>query len=337
LSGSKIVSAKSIITYTKVSKSLVSVIIPCHNASATVAQAVESVLDQKGVPFEVIVVDDGSTDGSLERLRLFGSRIRLESVTHRGAAAARNHGTSLAKGSWLQYLDADDRLLPGALERRVSFLKDGAADLVYSDWQKFHEKKAGFFEPGVVVRKVMEEVDADPVRAILTDFWVPPAAWMCRRGLAEKIGGWDETMENCEDVRFLLEAALCGARFLRIPVLGAEYRVTLEPSLSRRNRRLFYLNVMRLASEAESRWAVRGPLDRASVEALVKVYGGVARAGLETDLSIFKQARSHLERLRPGYLPAFPRRLRWLSLCVGYEQAEKLALRYRRMKRWAVI
>ena len=91
---------------------MVSILIPCYNAQAWVRQSVESALNQTYPHKEVIVVDDGSTDGSLAVLREFGNSIQLETGPNRGGNAARNRLLALSKGKWLSYLDADDYLLP---------------------------------------------------------------------------------------------------------------------------------------------------------------------------------------------------------------------------------
>ena len=91
---------------------LTSVVIPCYNAEGYVGEAIESALNQTYRPVEVIVIDDGSTDGSLDVIRSFGDRIRYESGPNRGPSAARNRGVQLARGELIQFLDADDVLHP---------------------------------------------------------------------------------------------------------------------------------------------------------------------------------------------------------------------------------
>ena len=91
---------------------LVSILIPCYNAERWIAQAIESALAQTWSEKEVIVVDDGSTDHSLEVIRQFDGRISWETGLNRGGNAARNRLLELARGEWLQYLDADDYLRP---------------------------------------------------------------------------------------------------------------------------------------------------------------------------------------------------------------------------------
>ena len=100
---------------------LVSVIIPCYNGSRFLPEAIESVLAQTYLQFEIIVVDDGSTDNSGEIATRYSS-VRCISQENQGVAAARNRGLSESKGSYLVFLDQDDRFLPNALEIGVSCL-----------------------------------------------------------------------------------------------------------------------------------------------------------------------------------------------------------------------
>src|ERR1700722_9877011 len=103
---------------------LVSIIIPCYNAERWVQEAVESCLNQSYPNIEIIVVDDGSTDRSLEILRRYGPRIKLKSGPNRGGNVARNQGFALSSGRYIQYLDADDYLEPDKIARQVRFLDE---------------------------------------------------------------------------------------------------------------------------------------------------------------------------------------------------------------------
>lgn len=94
-----------------------SIIIPTFNYGRFVGRAVESALSQPGDDFEVLVVDDGSTDDTADVLRAFGDAVDYQRHENAGAAVARNRGARRARGEWLIFLDADDSLLPGAIEQ----------------------------------------------------------------------------------------------------------------------------------------------------------------------------------------------------------------------------
>jgi glycosyltransferase involved in cell wall biosynthesis len=112
----------------------VSVVIPNYNYARFVGQAIESALSQSVKPLEVIVVDNGSTDHSLEVLRAFGDRIRLIAQQNRGQSGARNAGIEAARGELVAFLDADDVWLPRKLERQLPLFDRAEVGLVYGGY-----------------------------------------------------------------------------------------------------------------------------------------------------------------------------------------------------------
>ena len=112
--------------------SLVSVVIPAHNAAPFLRETVESALAQSWPSVEVIVVNDGSTDGTAAVLASFGDRIRVVGQRQSGVAVARNRGAAAARGTWLAFLDADDVWLPHKLERQLASAET-RTHFIYSD------------------------------------------------------------------------------------------------------------------------------------------------------------------------------------------------------------
>lgn len=110
---------------------LVSIVIPCYNGEDYVRQAIQSALDQTYKNTEVIVIDDGSTDRSLDVIRSFGNAILIKSGGRCGACSARNLGLELANGELIQFLDADDLLHPEKLTRQVPLAVTRTADVIY--------------------------------------------------------------------------------------------------------------------------------------------------------------------------------------------------------------
>src|SRR5208283_2367398 len=102
---------------------LVSVVIPTYNCGRYICETVESALGQTYSPVEIIVVDDGSTDDTRERLTTYGDRVRYIYQQNTGPAVARNRGVQDAQGDWIAFLDADDLWLPYRLELQVELLR----------------------------------------------------------------------------------------------------------------------------------------------------------------------------------------------------------------------
>ena len=102
----------------------VSVIIPCHNAEAYIGEALRSVAEQTRPPDEIIVVDDGSTDGSVRCVEESGIDLTLLRASHGNAAASRNDGIEAASGDWIAFQDADDVWYPHHLERAMALLEE---------------------------------------------------------------------------------------------------------------------------------------------------------------------------------------------------------------------
>jgi len=281
----------------------VSVVIPCFNAEATVGDAIESALGQTWRDIEVIVVDDGSNDGSAEILRGFGNRIRAEFGPNRGASAARNKGTALATGAYVQYLDADDLLAPEAIEKRVLALHDSGADVAYSDWQRFEIGADGLRRLGEIVARRMEDIDPDPEIACATAFWAPPAAILYGHHVVDAIGGWNERLPVIQDARFLFDAARGRARFVHVAAVSAFYR-RASTSLSRGNEGQFMLDVYRNGIEIQSLWEADGPLTEKRAAALAGIFDMTARTFFQLGMPEFDDAVARLKAVsgrRFGY------------------------------------
>lgn len=100
----------------------ISVILPLYNAEEYIGEALNSILSQTLKPFEIIVINDGSTDKSLSKIELFGKKIKIINQQNKGAGAARNEGIKIAKGEYLAFLDADDVWLDNKLEEQFNYL-----------------------------------------------------------------------------------------------------------------------------------------------------------------------------------------------------------------------
>ncbi|MEH2191983.1 MAG: glycosyltransferase [Nostoc sp.] len=300
---------------------LVSIIIPCYNAELFLYQTIESVFSQTFADYEIILIDDGSTDGTAEVIKSFGNKISAEFGLNRGASAARNRGTELAQGKFIQYLDADDLLEPDALETRVNALESSGADVAYSDWQKLEENETGEFLPGEVIARKIEDIHFDPQIALFTDFWAPPAALLYRREIVDAIGGWNESLPIIQDARFLLDAALVGGKFVYVSGVGANYRVHKNNSLSSRSPLGFVKDCFHNACQVEEFWKNHGGLTPNRCAALAKVYDYTARTLFMTEEKIFQENLRHLYQVDPGFGFTWPKIVGIMSILCSKQGA----------------
>jgi glycosyltransferase involved in cell wall biosynthesis len=186
-----------------VSQPGISVVIPAYNAAPFIADAVDSALRQTRPPAEVVVVDDGSTDGTLEALRGFGERVIRVRQANRRQAAARNEGVRRTHGELLAFLDADDIWEPQKLEAQVSLLRaPRAAGVVYCSVTEFTADGAER-----VVRVSREGVSTRGVLLGLTGTGGGSTP-LVRRSAFSAVGGFDEELSPCEDTDLAWRLAL---------------------------------------------------------------------------------------------------------------------------------
>lgn len=175
-----------------------------------IGEAVASVLSQDFADFELIVVDDGSTDGTASELARLGSRLRILSTPKGGVSAARNAGVSCSQGRYIAFLDSDDLWRPGKLSRQIGFM-DEHADVQICQTEEIWIRNGIRVNPKAIHRKPSGDVFLRSLDLCL----VSPSAVMMRRELFQRLGGFDETFPVCEDYDLWLRIAV----ELRIPLI----------------------------------------------------------------------------------------------------------------------
>ena len=173
----------------------VSVIIPTYNRVAMLKEAVDSVLAQGFEDLELIVVDDGSTDGTSEEIKNYGGRVKLiQQPQNRGVSAARNRGILQAKGKYIAFLDSDDLWVKGKLKIQVEFLDSNPQyPLCYTDeiWirrgKRVNPKLKHAKYSGWIFEKCLPLCTISPSSACM------------RKTLFAKVGLFDEALPVCED------------------------------------------------------------------------------------------------------------------------------------------
>jgi glycosyltransferase involved in cell wall biosynthesis len=202
---------------------VVSVIIPSFNCQRYIAETIDSVLAQTFTNFEVIIVDDGSTDNQKDVIAAYvqrDSRVRYVYQKNSGVSAARNNGFKASQGTFIAFLDSDDVWLENNLELKVNKLQDDEFGLVHSDARFIDELSQP--KPGT-----MEGEEGNLLENLL--IWkgtqVPgPSSILVRRSVIESIGGFDIDLSTSADREFFLRVA-ARYRIGRVPVVTWHYRV----------------------------------------------------------------------------------------------------------------
>ena len=175
----------------------VSVIIPTYNRELVFA-AIASVMAQRGVEFELIVVDDGSTDDTWQRLEVCAAQardvIRVVRAPHRGVAAARNIGIAMATAPLIAFLDSDDTWAPGKLARQTEFMRTNPR-CVISQTEEVWIRDGRRVNPGLRHRKRAGDIFVDSLRTCL----ISPSAAIVRAECLREAGGFDEDLIAAED------------------------------------------------------------------------------------------------------------------------------------------
>lgn len=183
------------------SRPLVSVIVPFRDAASSLARTIDSVLDLKG-SVELLLVDNGSTDGSLELAERYRDRARVLQEPLTGGNRARNRGALVARGQWLLFLDADDWLDPDYLDRVVVAIERSHGDLIFSRAIVHREHGVLTMDPAPDV------IDRDSILAAISEyrFVQCPGQALIHRDLYARIGGWNPDLPRLQDFFFLIHA-----------------------------------------------------------------------------------------------------------------------------------
>ncbi len=173
---------------------LVSVIIPTFNRAWSIKRAVDSVLNQTFRDFELIVVDDGSNDNTLEILKKYDDKIQIISQINLGVSAARNSGIKHSRGEYVAFLDSDDEWLPKKLEAQIGYLNENPSVNICQTVERWI--RYGKF---VNIPNVHKKVGGNIFEQSLKKCMITCSSVIMRKSLLDEVGLFNETMPACED------------------------------------------------------------------------------------------------------------------------------------------
>lgn len=294
---------------------LVSVIIPTYNRSGLLLEALASVAQQDHRPLEIIVVDDGSTDGTPQAVAAWtdanaakaGLEVRLVVQPNAGAPAARNRGVLESRGALLQFLDSDDQLTPNKIRLQVEALsRNEIADFAYSPVREMENP----------ARIIYCQTEMSPRRMVLKQIVVPAfqtASPLIRRSAMQRLGRWDEEIAPMEDWELFSRAALMGLSGAYVPEAAVLHRMDVpdrlrfggQPERVEQYARGRFAHLESMWAEAGSEWKSDQEFRSAMAWQLMRVAAAMVLIGWDGD-DVQKYRQS--ERLATG-----PARL-WLKL-----------------------
>jgi glycosyltransferase involved in cell wall biosynthesis len=232
---------------------LVSCIVPAFNSERYLRESLESILAQTHRPIEVIVADDGSSDGTAAVVATFGASIRCVTQATAGPAATRNLGWRAASGEWVAFLDADDRWHPEKLSRQIARF-DARPDL---DVSVTHIQNFWIAELEEEARRLRDDARTRPMAGYVT------MTMLARRSTFESVGPFDETLWHTDAGDWFLRAAHHGAVIELLPDVLVQHRMH-HTNLSRRlgpnARAEFVRMVKRSLDHRRSGGALAAPL-----------------------------------------------------------------------------
>ena len=304
---------------------LVSILIPCHNAAQWVTQSISSALAQTWPNKEIIVVDDGSTDGSLEIIRSFGDTIRVDSGPNRGANPTRNRLLELAQGQWLQYLDADDYLVETKVADQLNTVQGRSdLDVIYSP-MTVETWRGG--RPGE--RTILPISSDDPW--LLMARWQMPGthAVIMRRSALLEVGGWKPDQPCCQEHELFVRLMIACKRFGYVPKPGAIYRHWSASTVSNKDPRQTVFRRLEIADTAEAYLTKTNAITKQLSDAFASQRIECARTLYQFDRSAAFKTAAKTARIHPSFrldnAPCFPAFYRAIYNNLGFKAAETIA------------
>ena len=303
---------------------LVSIIIPCYNAECWLSEAIDSCLAQSYFPIEIIVIDDGSTDNSLNIIKSYGDKIYWQTGKNQGGNHARNRGFAMSKGKYIQFLDADDYILSEKIAKQVSFLERTKLDVVYGDWR--HQKHTSNDQFVLEDIKITGQ-QPDILESLLANWWVSPACILFTRKAVKNSALWDETLKAGQDLDFFVSVVINGARVGYQPGCDSIYRRYGNVTVSSSSKVRQLENHSKILQKIENELVARKEFAAKYRCALAQSYFAIARCYLVIEPANYYKFLAKTYSLCPNFQPSSEHRTKIFNLAqkiIGFKNLEKV-------------
>jgi len=279
----------------------VTVVIPTFNRRTLVRDAIESCRSQSlGPGLEILVVDDGSTDGTREELAGVPDVTLLSLPANRGRNVARNAGLRAARGRWVKFLDSDDVLLPATLGVELRAGDETGADVVLTGHREEHTLPSG--ELATKEMRVVPPILDPRVDALLAGRAVPTSAALYRRSALAGVG-WDEGIDKLDDWEFFMQAALVAGPIVGVPHVSYTIREHPGRGVHRNSRLSNAREHHQILRKLERTLEERGELTPPRRLRLAQYYYRELRLLSLLDRRDFEKALAHILELDPSFRP----------------------------------
>ncbi len=286
----------------------VSIIIPCFNAESWLTESIDSCLNQTYAKLEIIVVDDGSTDGSLEIIKGYGDRLRWHSRPNKGSNPTRNEGLAMASGDYVLFLDADDYILPERVEKQMACFQRTGADVVFSSVRSQKHHPDGRIVLGDPSDERYYRPGDDVLETLITSKRLAHnLSPMFTKDILERIGGWDETVPCSQDRDLLLSLALAGAHFEFLSGCYSVYRQYPSGArVSASKGRVRAETSLKRTAKAEQALRQQGRYQTYRKALAQALFRSAFLYALYYSEEEYRQILDHIQGLDPNYRSEFP-------------------------------
>ena len=279
---------------------IVSILIPCHNAEQWIGAAIESGLQQTWTNKEIIVVDDGSTDHSVSVIQRYADQIHFEVGFRRGGNGTRNRLLELAKGDWLQYLDADDYLLPDKIAQQLETLKKfPTADLIFGPIILEHWQDDG------VTQEILPIPEPHDPFLLLSAWRLPQTGSpLWRKQAIVDAGGWEPDQPCCQEHELYLRMLMSGKSFIFNKDSGAVYRQWSQTTLCNRDTILVNNKRLEILQRLEDHLRAEKHLTHDRLHSINETRFRIARSFWPDHRDLALGLMGQVHALEPDFMPS---------------------------------